>query len=193
MADVQALHAGDGAIDEGFGGDAGERARGDLADRHFQRLCAMGRDAAHHVAFGDDAVGGQRSIGRAVSRHEDRADAAFGHDVDRVFRRGAFRDRHDRTGHQVVDAVAVGIGVDRAGGRGQIGAGNRFNPAGTVAAFEPGGQRQASAFRLGECAHVAVCQVGQQRHEDFRGGARVALGAVAARNRNAEPACQGIE
>ena len=81
VANLQPVHAPDGAVGECSGADAGERPRGDGAGRHVQRSLAVAGNPPHHVAFGDDAVVADRSVRFSKIGYQQGADPARDHQV----------------------------------------------------------------------------------------------------------------
>ena len=63
MADLEPVHAPDGAIDEGVGGNGRERLTHELSGRHIEGGRPMLRECAQEVALGDDAGVGRAQIG----------------------------------------------------------------------------------------------------------------------------------
>ena len=192
VADLQAVHAADGAVGESLGADRGERTRGDLADPASERRFGARRDQAHDVALGDDAVVADRRAGLAGVGDEDRRDAPCHHQRDDLAGSGVGTNDDRRGAHQVADAVAVGVGVDgledRCGG-----CGDRRHPAGLVGLVEFAGEPERGALGLGQGADAALLELRQERQEDLGRGLSIAQRRMAAADGNAEPGGQSVE
>lgn len=192
VADLKAVHAADGSVGEGLLADRSQRPRGYAADGHSQGAPAVGRQKAHHVALGDDTVGGDRLTGLGRIGDEHGAYLARRHLGDDILHGGDGCNDDRRMAHQVADPVAIGEGINGAECRRRRPR-DRLRPPGAVAGLEFGRLGQTGALGLGEGADAALLQPGQQRHENLGGRARVAQCGMAPRDHDPEAGRESVE